>query len=166
MDLQKSDGLNQTDSFSAGPVCLRFSAEACAILQALQWSRQHQQVSHFSSLLPSDSRHPNFSSFFPFTSVSLAKTVSTLLLYQATMGSRTLVSRSTRLMSWPDWERYFRPPQSLVVFLLFISRIGGVGSHLHSLTHKFPQFPPKNLCFLVTLAVFSLVFATTDTAYY
>ena len=28
-----------------------FSAAACAILQALSWSRQHQQVCHFSSLL-------------------------------------------------------------------------------------------------------------------
>ena len=44
-------------SFSAGPVCLSFSAEACAILHALSWSRQHQQVCHFSSpLLLSDSR--------------------------------------------------------------------------------------------------------------
>ena len=34
-----------------------FSAEACAILHALCWSRQHQQVSHFSFLLLlSDSR--------------------------------------------------------------------------------------------------------------
>ena len=38
-------------SFSAGPVCSSFSAEACAILHALCWSRQHQQVCHFSSLL-------------------------------------------------------------------------------------------------------------------
>ena len=29
-------------SFSAGPVCSSFSAEACAILHALWWSRQHQ----------------------------------------------------------------------------------------------------------------------------
>ena len=44
-------------SFSAGPVCSSFSAEACAILHALWWSRQHQQVCHFSSLLLlSDSR--------------------------------------------------------------------------------------------------------------
>ena len=34
-----------------------FSAEACTILHALCWSRQHQQACHFSSLLlPSDSR--------------------------------------------------------------------------------------------------------------
>ena len=44
-----------TLSFSAGPVCSRFSAEACAILHALCWSRQHQQACHFSSLLLSDS---------------------------------------------------------------------------------------------------------------
>ena len=46
-----------TLSFSAGPVCSSFSAEACAILHALCWSRQHQQVCHFFSiLLLSDSR--------------------------------------------------------------------------------------------------------------
>ena len=44
-------------SFSAGPVCSSFSAEACAVLQDLCWSRQHQQICHCSSLLlPSDSR--------------------------------------------------------------------------------------------------------------
>ena len=46
-----------THSFPADPVCSSFSAEACAILHALCWSRQHQQVCHFSSLLLlSDSR--------------------------------------------------------------------------------------------------------------
>ena len=46
-----------TLSFPADPVCSSFSTEACAILHALCWSRQHQQVCHFSSLLLlSDSR--------------------------------------------------------------------------------------------------------------
>ena len=50
-------GTKATLSFSAGPVSSSFSAEACAILHALCWSRQHQQVCHFSSLLlPSDYR--------------------------------------------------------------------------------------------------------------
>ena len=50
-------GTEATLSFSAGPVCSSFFAEACAILHALCWSRQHQQVCHFSSLfLLSDSR--------------------------------------------------------------------------------------------------------------
>ena len=44
-------GTEATLSFSAGPVCLSFSAEACAIVQALCWSRQHHKVFHFSSLL-------------------------------------------------------------------------------------------------------------------
>ena len=42
-------GTEATLSFSAGPVCSSFSAEACAILHALCWSRQHQQVCNFSS---------------------------------------------------------------------------------------------------------------------
>ena len=50
-------GTKATLSFSAGPVCSSFSAEACAYLHGLCWSRQHQQVCHFSSLLLlSDSR--------------------------------------------------------------------------------------------------------------
>ena len=50
-------GTETTLSFSAGPVCSSFSSEACVILHALCWSRQHQQVCHFSSLLLlSDSR--------------------------------------------------------------------------------------------------------------
>ena len=79
---------------------------------------------------------------------------------------------TTRLMSWPDGKRYSRPPQSLVVSLLLslvptlvFSRTGGVLSHQNSLTHRFPRFPPKSLCSLVMLAVFSLVYASTDTAF-
>ena len=50
-------GTEATLSFSAGPVRSSFSAEACAILHALCWPRQPQQVCHFSSLLLlSDSR--------------------------------------------------------------------------------------------------------------
>ena len=44
-------GTEATLSFSAGPVCSSFSAEACAILHSLCWSRQHHKVCHFSSLL-------------------------------------------------------------------------------------------------------------------
>ena len=42
-------GTETTLSYLAGPVCSSFSAEACAILHALCWSRQHQQACHFSS---------------------------------------------------------------------------------------------------------------------
>ena len=52
---------------------------------------------------------------------------------------------TTRLTSWPDGERYLRPPQSLVVcllsslvFTLLFSRTRGVLSHQNSLTHRSP----------------------------
>ena len=70
-------------------------------------------------------------------------------------------------MSWQDKERYSRPLQSLVVSLvstLFFSRTEGVLSYLNSSTCRFPGFLPRNLCCLVTLAVFSLVFAAIDAA--
>ena len=80
---------------------------------------------------------------------------------------------TTRLMSWPDGVRYLRSPLSLVVSLilplvstLVICRTGCVRSHLNSLTHRFPQFPLRNLCSLVMLAVSSLVYATTDTVFF
>ena len=75
----------------------------------------------------------------------------------------------TRLMSGPDGERYLHPCSfslllSLVSTLVF-SWTGGIVSHRNSLTHRFLQFPLKNLCSLVKLIVFSLVYAATDTAY-
>ena len=80
---------------------------------------------------------------------------------------------TTRLISWPDRERYLRPPQSLVVSFLLslvstlvLSRTGGVLSPQSILTHRFPRFPPRNLCSLVMLAVSSLVYAATDTAFF
>ena len=70
-------------------------------------------------------------------------------------------------------ERSLRLLQSLVVSLLLslvstvvFSRTGGVQSLRSILTHRFPQFPLMNLCFLVMLAVSSLVFAATDTAFF
>ena len=44
-------GTEATLSISAGPECSSCSAEACGILRALCWSRKHQQVCYFSSLL-------------------------------------------------------------------------------------------------------------------
>ena len=80
---------------------------------------------------------------------------------------------TTRLTSWPDGERYLRPPQSLVVCLLLslvstlvLSRTGGILFLPNILTHRFPQFPLRNLCSLVMLAVSSLVFAAMDTAFF
>ena len=95
-----------TLSFPASLLCSSFSAEVCAILHALCWSRQHQQVCHFSSrLLLSDSRsvphHPILSSIFPLISNSVTDVAGTvfsfLLFYQTTLGPWTLVSPGERL---------------------------------------------------------------------
>ena len=80
---------------------------------------------------------------------------------------------TTQPISWPDGVCYLRPPQSLVVSLflplvstLVLSRTGGVLSYRSFLTHRFPRFAPRNLYSLVMLAVSSLVFAATDTAFF
>ena len=80
---------------------------------------------------------------------------------------------TTRLMGWLDRERYSYPLLSLVVSLLLslvstliFSRTGDVLSLQSILTHRFPQFPLRNLCSLVMLAVSSLVFAAMDTAFF
>ena len=69
-------------------------------------------------------------------------------------------------MSWPAGKRCLRPPLSFVVslllplvFTLVFFRTGGVLSHRSILTHRFPRFHPRNLCSLVMLAEFSLVYA-------
>ena len=93
-------GTEATLSFSAGQVCSSFSAEASAILQALRWSRQHQQVCHFSFLLLLSDSRSVLSSIFPLISNSVADLAWTvfflLLFYQATMGPQTLVSPGKR----------------------------------------------------------------------
>ena len=167
--------------FSAGPVCLSFSAEACAILHALCWSWQHQQVCHFSSLLLlSDSRS------VLATLPSPPSFLSSQTLWQVWQELSSLSSWSIRLQWVPGHS--FLPgnnaadelarqgallapsaiPFSLLPLIstLVVSRIGGILSHRSSLTHRFPRFPPRNLCFLVMLAVSSLVYAATDTAFF
>ena len=169
--------------FLAGPVYSSFSAEACGNLLALSWSWQHQQICHLSSLLfcyylyylvLSSPPYPllHLSSYLKFSRRSGRNC---LLSPSALLGCNgypdTRFSRgTTRLMSWSYGEHYFSPQQSLVVslllsfiFTLVFSRTGGVLSHLNFLTYRFLQFPPRNLCVLVMLAVFSLIFAATDT---
>ena len=72
----------------------------------------------------------------------------------------------------PDREQFLCPLQSLVVFFLqslvstlIFSWTGDVLSHRNSSTHRFAKFPSRNLCSLVTLAVFSLIYAAMDTAF-
>ena len=117
-------GTEATLSFSAGPVCSSFSAEACAILHALCWSRQNQQVCNFYSLLLlSDSRSvlatlsspPSF--LLSQTLWQIWQELSSPPVLSGYNGSPdTRFSRgTTRLTSLPDGEHCLRPPQSLVV---------------------------------------------------
>ena len=73
---------------------------------------------------------------------------------------KTRFSRgTTRLMSWPDGERYSCPLHSHIVSLLLslvstlvFCRTRGVLSHLNSLTHRFPRFPLRNFGSLCPLS--------------
>ena len=113
--------------FSAGPVRSSFSAEACAIVQALHWFWQHQQRSHFSSLLLFDSRFvlatmSSFPSFILPQSLSGRSGRSCFLspplrsVYSGSSDTRFSLG-TTRLMSWPDGECCSCSLQSLVVSL-------------------------------------------------
>ena len=178
-------GTEATFSFLAGPVCSSFSAEACAILHTLCWSRQNQQVCHFSSLvLLSDSCSvftalssiPSF--FFTQTlwqiwqELSFPSSVLSLdTRFPGHNGSPdTRFSQgTTRLTSRLDKECYLRSLQSLIVSLLLslvLSRTGGILSHQNSLTHRFPQLSLRNLCSFIMLAVSFLVFAAKYTAFF
>ena len=177
-------GTEATLSFSAGPVCSSFSTEACAILHALCWSRQHQQVCHFSSLLfcyltlvLSSPPCPFLHLFFYLKLCGRSGRNCLLSLSVLSGYNRSPDTRfswgTTQPTSLPDGERYLRPLQSLVVSLLLslvstlvFSQTGGILSLPNILTHRFPRFPLRNLCSLVMLAVSSLVFAAMDTAFF
>ena len=91
-------GIEATLFFSAGPVCSSFFAQACAILQTLCWSRQHQQVCHFSfSYLILALCSPLFPPSFLLPKSPAATVLFFLLFYPTTMGPWTLVSPVERL---------------------------------------------------------------------
>ena len=83
-------------SFSAGPAYSSFSAEVCAILHALLWSRQHQRVCHFSLRFLLCPWHiwQKLASFSSFT-----------LRLQWVFG-HSFFRGTTQLMSWPGQVRY------------------------------------------------------------
>ena len=175
-------GTEATLSFSAGPACSSFSAEACAILQGLCWSRQHQKVCHFSSLLLLSDSRSVLATLSSSPSFLLSQT-----LWQIWQELSSVSSCSIRLQWVPGHS--FLPgndtadelarrgallaPSAIPYSLSpLISRIhsrlistGSILSHPNILTHRFPHFPLRNLCSLVMLAVSSLVFAAMDTAF-
>ena len=144
-------------------------------------SRPHQQVCHFSSLLLlSDTRSvlatlsspPSFllSQTLRLIWQELSSLSSCSIRLQWVLGHSFLpgndaadeLARRGALLAPSAIPCSLSPLVSTLVF----SRTGGVLFHQNSLTHRFPRFPPGNLCSLVMLAVSSLVFAATDTAFF
>ena len=157
-----------------------FSAEACAILHALCWSRQHQQVCHFSSLLLLSDSCSVLASLSSHPSFLLSQT-----LWQIWQELSSLSSCSIRVQ-WVPGHSFFprnnavdelarrgallvpyATPCSLSrIYSSFFSAWRRTVSSLNSLTHRFPQFPPRNLCSLVMLAVSTLIYAALDKAFF
>ena len=71
-----------------------------------------------------------------------------------------LVGRGVLLLPCAVHSGFF-PRTSSIHF----SRTGGVSPQLNSLTHKYHRYPLRNLCFVVTLPVSSLVFTVTNIAF-
>ena len=172
-------GTEATLSVSAGPVRSSFSAEACAILHALCWSRRHHKVCHFSSLLLlSDSRSvlATLSSPPSFVlSQTLWQKLSSLscsIRLQLVPGHSFLpgndaadeLARRGALLAPSAIPCSISPLTSRIHFCLFSVWRRSVS--LKYFDTQVPRFPPRNLCSLVMLAVSSLVYAATDTAFF
>ena len=175
-------GTELTLSFSAGPVCSSFTAEACAIPHALCWSRQHQQVCHFFSLLLLSDSHSVLAIMSSPPSFLLSQT-----LWQIWQELSSLSSCSIRLQWVPghsflpgnDTANKLARREALLVSSPIPCSLSPLTSRIHSrlfsdwrrtvsskyFENKFPRFPLRNLCSLAMLAVPSLVFAATDTAF-
>ena len=155
-------GTEATLSFSPAPVCSNFSAEVCAIL-----ARSLLDLAAPTSLLLF------FSSYLTLVLSSLPS----FLLPQTFWQELSSLSCSIKL-HWVSGHSFLPgndaayklarreallAPSAIPCsfFTLVFSRTGGVLSHLNSSTRSFPRFPPRNLCSLVMLAVFSLVYAAT-----
>ena len=145
-----------TLSFSAGLVCLSFSAEACAILQALSWSRQHQQVRLFSSYLRLSLCPLLRLSFYLKLSGSLQWVPGQPFLPENNAGNELAKRKALFLVSVI--------PCSLSPIHSYIFSDWKRTSHLNSSTHRFPRFARRISRLLITIAVSSLVFAAMNTA--
>ena len=136
-------------SVSAGPVCSGFSAEACSILHALGWFRQHQQICHLSFLflfiLATRALLP-FSFYLKLWQELFSLSFFTMRL-QWVPGHSFFFQGATWLMMWPNGEHYSCSVQFLVpcasLLILLVSTVyhfsdWSVLSYLNSLTHRLP----------------------------
>ena len=175
-------GAKVTLCFSTGSVYLSLSAEVCVILQVFCLSRQRHQDCLFSSLiLISDSRclcHVflisvllSISQFLAYLTGTPFFRPSLPLGYIRSLDTH-FFRTTTRQMNWPGAMRYSSHLLFHVVSLLLplvstliFCRNEITLYHQTCLTYRSPQYSLGNLCFIVTLVVFSLVFARTDTVF-
>ena len=146
-----------TLSFSAGPI-LNSSASS-PLIRATSTSLQF--LFSFSLTLALSSSY-----VFPFTSISLAGTVYSLLYYQTTITAppRTLVLIEKRrgLVRREALLLFCNPLLPLSSYLSYPLLSFLVLSYLNSSTRRLPRFSLRNSC---SLATPSLVFTATDTAF-
>ena len=122
------------------------------------WSWQHLQICHFSSFRVS------ICSCYSILFVSqvlwnIWQKFSTLFFCGYSGFEIThFFFEITRPMNWPDKITCISHAQSFVVVPFLLPVVFTVMSYPNFLTHRSPQFQLKNLCFLVALAVSSLLF--------
>ena len=159
-------GIETTLSFLPGPVCSSFSAEAWAIfILALAAPTSLPFISSFPFRLSLCRSFLRLSFYCKLCGRCDMNSLLSLLLLSGNNGSldTRFSNEMRRLLSWPGRVRYFCPLQSFVLSLLlvFASTLlffwtGGIPPLYNSLTCRLPRFPLKNLCPLITLALFFL----------
>ena len=164
-------------------MCSSFCAEAYAVLQALCWSRELQEVGNFSFLLLLSNFQSVLVTLFPPPSLLLHQTFwkiwqelssfySFTIRLQWVPGHSLLLGNKTA-DGLAKWDAILLP--TAIPCGLFsptscnhssLSRTGCVVPDLNSSTHKYSLCLLRNLCFLVMLAMSSLVFAASDTSFF
>ena len=160
-------------------MCSSFSAEACAILLVFTGLGSTNNIATFllfftSSQTLSLSLCPCYtfpSSFlltlfgasgrnYPFPPLLLLSDYNGSPVTHFFQGMARSMSCSSQLQS------HVVSFYLILISTLLFSRTGGIRSHQKSLTEEFPQYPPRNLCFLIPLVMSSPIFGAMHTFFY